>query len=146
DLPRARPEAVGLPSDRLKKIEELFIKAVADKQIAGGVVLLARKGQVGYLQGIGFADVQADKPMATDAIFRIASMTKPITSVAAMMLVDDGKLKLVDPVSKYIPEFKDPKVLVPGKDGKGDDYKLVPAEREVTVRDLITHTSGLIYG
>jgi CubicO group peptidase (beta-lactamase class C family) len=145
DLPRAKPEAVGLAPDRLKKIDELFVQAVADKQIAGGVVLLARKGKVGYLQGIGRADVEADKPMAPDAIFRIASMTKPVTSVAAMMLVDDGKLKLEDPVSKYIPEFKEQKVLVRGKSDKEDDYKLVPAEREITVRDVITHTSGIVY-
>ena len=147
DLPRARPDAVGLSPDRLKKIDELVARAVADKQVAGGVMLLARKGKVGYLQGIGRADVESNRPMAPDAIFRIASMNKPITSVAAMMLVEDGKLKLEDSVSKYIPEFKEPKVLVQGK-GKGDkedDYKLVPSEREITVRDLITHTSGIVY-
>jgi CubicO group peptidase (beta-lactamase class C family) len=145
DLPRARPEAVGLESGRLKKIEELFTKAVADKEIAGGVVLLARKGKIGYLHGIGRADAEADKPMAPDAIFRIASMSKPITSVAAMMLVDSGKLQVDDPVSKYIPEFAGQKVLVRGKTDKEDDYKLVSAEREVTVRDLLTHTSGIVY-
>src|SRR5262249_22654690 len=88
---------------------------------------------------------EADKPMAPDAIFRIASMTKPVTSVAAMMLVDDAKLRLDDPVSKYIPEFAGQKVLVRGKSDREDDYKLVPAEREVTVRELITHTSGIVY-
>src|SRR5262245_26640578 len=85
DLPRAKPEAVGLSSAQLKKIEDLFTKAVADRQIAGAVVLVARKGQVGYLQGIGRADVEADKPMTPDTLFRTASMTKPITSLAAMM-------------------------------------------------------------
>jgi CubicO group peptidase (beta-lactamase class C family) len=145
DLPRAKPEAVGLSADRLKKIDSLFTQAVADKQIAGGVVLLARRGKVGYLQGIGRADLEADRPMAPDIIFRIASMSKPVTSVAVMMLVDDGKLRLDDPVSKYLPEFADQKVLVRGKSDKEDDYKLVRAEREVTVRDLITHTSGIAY-
>jgi CubicO group peptidase (beta-lactamase class C family) len=145
DVPRAQPEAVGLSAERLQKIDALFEQAVRDKHIAGGVVLLARRGKVAYLHGIGRADVEADKPMAVDTIFRIASMSKPITSAAAMMLVDDGKLRLDDPVAKYIPEFKEPKVLARGKSGKDDDYTLVPAERAITVRDILTHTSGITY-
>jgi CubicO group peptidase (beta-lactamase class C family) len=145
DLPRARPEAVGLKAEKLQKIDELFQKEIQEKHIAGAVVLLARHGKVTYLRGLGRADAEADKPMTADAVFRIASMTKPITSVAAMILVEDGKLRLDDPVSKYIPEFKEPKVLVRGKSGKEADYTLVPAQREVTVRDLLTHTSGVTY-
>jgi CubicO group peptidase (beta-lactamase class C family) len=143
DLPRAKPESVGLSAEKIARIDELFETAVKNKQIAGSVVLIARKGQVAHLKAAGFADVEAKKPMATDTIFRLASMTKPVTSVAAMMLVDEGKLRLDDPVSKYIPEFKGQKVLIPGKDGAAD--KLVDAEREVTVKDLLTHTSGLVY-
>jgi CubicO group peptidase (beta-lactamase class C family) len=143
DLPRAKPEAVGLSAEKLARIDEPFEKAAADRRIAGSVVLVARKGQVAYLHAAGFADVEANRPMTTDAIFRLASMSKPVTSVAAMILVDEGRLRLDDPVSKYVPEFKGQKVLVPGKDGAED--KLVDAEREVTVRDLLTHTSGLVY-
>lgn len=143
DLPRAKPESVGLSTEKLARIDELFETAVKERQIAGSVVLIARKGQVVHLKAAGFADAEAKKPMTTDAIFRLASMTKPVTSTAAMILVDEGKLRLDDPVSKYVPEFKDQKVLIPGKDGAED--KLVAAEREVTVRDLLTHTSGLVY-
>ena len=143
DLPRAKPAAVGVSSEKLARIDELFETAVKERQIAGSVVLIARKGQVVHLKAAGFADAEAKKPMATDTIFRLASMTKPVTSVAVMMLVDDGKLRLDDTVSKYLPGFKGQKVLVPGKDGAED--KLVDAEREVTIRDLLTHTSGLIY-
>ena len=143
DLPRAKPEAVGLSAEKLARLDGLFAKAVADRQIAGSVVLIARKGKVAHLKAAGFADLEAKRPMTPDAIFRLASMTKPVTSVAAMILVDEGKLRLDDPVSKYVPEFKGQKVLIPGKDGAAD--KLVDAEREVTVRDLLTHTSGLVY-
>jgi CubicO group peptidase (beta-lactamase class C family) len=145
DLPRVKPEAAGLSADKLKRIDEVFAKAVEDKQVAGSVVLILRNGKVAYLQSTGMADIDAKKPMKANAIFRLMSMTKAVTSVAAMILVDDGKLKLDDPVSKYLPEFKDQKVLVPGKSGKNDDYSLVAAERPVTVRDLLRHSSGLIY-
>jgi CubicO group peptidase (beta-lactamase class C family) len=145
DLPRVKPEAAGLSADKLKRIDEVFAKAVEDKQVAGSVVLILRKGKVAYLQSTGLADIDAKKPMKPDAIFRLMSMTKAVTSVAAMILVDEGKLKLDDPVSNYLPEFKDQKVLVAGKSGKDDDFSLVAAERAVTVRDLLRHTSGLIY-
>jgi CubicO group peptidase (beta-lactamase class C family) len=106
------------------------------------VALLARDGKLGYLRAKGFQDVEAGKQMTTDTLFRIASMSKPVTSVAVMILVDDGRLTVTDPVSKYLPEFKNPKVLMPGS---GGDSKLVPAGREITIRDLLTHTSGLTY-
>jgi CubicO group peptidase (beta-lactamase class C family) len=145
DPGRVKPEAVGLSPEKLKRIDEAFEKVIENKQLSGAVVLIARKGKVGYLQTFGMADVEAKKPMKTDTIFRIASMTKPVTSVAVMMLVDEGKIALDDPVSKFIPEFKNQKVLVPGKSDKDDDFSLVPVEREVTIKDLLTHTSGLVY-
>ncbi len=98
--------------------------------------------KLGYLRAKGFQDVEAGKEMTTDTLFRIASMSKPVTSVAVMILVDDGRLRITDPVSKYLPEFKNPKVLMPGS---GGDSKLVPASREITIHDLLTHTSGLTY-
>jgi CubicO group peptidase (beta-lactamase class C family) len=113
---------------------------VDNGKIAGGVTMMARHGKVVHLKAVGMADREEKKPMETDAIFRIASMTKPITSVAIMMLYDQGRLGLDDPVSKYIPEFKNPQVLV-----SVDPLKTEPAEREITIRHLLTHTSGLTY-
>jgi CubicO group peptidase (beta-lactamase class C family) len=139
------PEKAGLAAEKLQRIDALFSDAVQKKQIAGAVVLLARQGTIGYLQGIGLRDAEAGTPMTRDTIFRIASMTKPITSVAAMMLVDRGELKLDDPIAKYLPEFKDAKVAVPGKPGDAARYTTVPAEREITVHHLLTHTSGITY-
>jgi CubicO group peptidase (beta-lactamase class C family) len=141
--PKPSPEAAGLAPARLERIDALIRAAVERRQIAGGVALLARHGKLGYLQAIGRQDVEAKKPMAADTLFRIASMTKPVTSVAVMMLVEDGKVRLDDPVSKFIPEFKEMKVLVPGKAGAGNT--LVSAEREITIHHLLTHTSGLTY-
>ena len=106
------------------------------------MALIARDGKLGYLRARGFQDVEAGKEMTTDTLFRVASMSKPVTSVAVMILVDDGRLRVTDPVSKYLPEFKNPKALMPGS---GGDSKLVPASREITIHDLLTHTSGLTY-
>jgi CubicO group peptidase (beta-lactamase class C family) len=116
--------------------------AVDRKEMAGAVVLLMRDGKVGVLEAIGQRDEGV--PMTTDTIFRIASMSKPVTSVAALMLIDEGKLALDDPVSKFIPEFKDARVLVPGSSEKGK-LETKPAAGEMTVRHLLTHTSGLTY-
>lgn len=141
-LPKAAPQDAGLASTALEKIDLLLQQAVEKKQVAGAVALIARDGKLGYLQAKGFQDVEAGKEMAADSLFRIASMSKPVTSVAVMILVDDGRLSVNDSVSKYLPEFKNPKVLEAGSEG---DSKLVPANREITVRDLLTHTSGLTY-
>jgi CubicO group peptidase (beta-lactamase class C family) len=141
--PKPSPEAAGLAPARLERIDSLIRDAVERRQIAGGVALLARHGKLGYLKAIGRQDIEANKPMAADTLFRIASMTKPVTSVAVMMLVEDGKVRLNDPVSKFIPEFKEMKVLVPGAAGAGNT--LVPAQREITIHDLLTHTAGLTY-
>jgi CubicO group peptidase (beta-lactamase class C family) len=139
---KVTPQEAGLSSKALEQIDVLLQQAVERKQVAGAVALLVRDGKLGYLRATGFQDVEAGKEMATDTLFRIASMSKPVTSVAVMILVDDGRLKITDPVSKYLPEFKNPQVLMPGS---GGDSKLVPASREITIRDLLTHTSGLTY-
>lgn len=139
----ARPERVGLSSARLQRIDTLIEQHVAEKKIAGAVVLVARKGKIAYLKPSGMADV--GMPMKKDTIFRVVSMTKPLVSTAVMLLYEDGKLLLSDPVSKYIPEFKNQKVLELMPEGSAFKYKLVPVQREVTVRDLLSHSSGLLY-
>jgi CubicO group peptidase (beta-lactamase class C family) len=139
-LANVSAEEARLSSSALQQIDALLQQAVERKQVAGAVALLARDGKLGYLRAKGFQDVEAGKEMTTDTLFRIASMSKPVTSVAVMILVDDGRLRVTDPVSRYLPEFKNPRVLVPG-----GDPKLVPASREITVHDLLTHTSGLTY-
>jgi len=112
------------------------------KEAAGIVTLIAREGKTVDLHAVGFADIEKNVPMKTDAIFRIASMTKPITSVAIMMLFEEGKLFLTDPVSKFIPAFKSSMVM----EGVGADAKPVPARRAITIRDLLAHKSGITYG
>jgi CubicO group peptidase (beta-lactamase class C family) len=138
-----KPEKVGLSSERLKNIDTLIDTRIEEKKIAGAVVLVARKGEIAYFRAAGLAD--NGKPMKKDTIFRVVSMTKPVTSVAIMKLYEEGKLLLSDPVSKYIPEFKNPQVIVPQPEGSKSPYKLVPAKREVTVRDLLSHSSGILY-
>jgi len=142
-LPRGEAKTAGFAPDRLDRITAMVKEAVDKKQIAGGTALVARHGKVVYVSTVGLQDVEAKVPLTDSTIFRIASMSKPITSVAVMILEDDGKLSVKDPLSKYVPEFKDMKVLVPGKD---DKFETVPAEREITIHDLLTHTSGITYG
>ena len=141
-LPVARPEAVGLSSERLNRIAAAVQKSIDEKRIAGAVTLVARRGSIAWFKAQGMQDRETGKPMREDTIFRICSMSKPITSVAVMMLYEEGKFLLDDPVSKYIPEFSNPKVYV--KPAIGKPYT-VPANREITIRDLLTHTSGLTY-
>ena len=126
DLPTAKPESVGLSSERLDRIASLVQRDVDDKRIAGAVTLIVRHGKVAWFKAQGMADREAGKAMPTDAMFRICSMTKPITTVAAMMLYEEGKFLLDDPLSKYLPEFKNPKVLV--KPAQGEPYT-IPATR-----------------
>ncbi|MFN0051617.1 MAG: serine hydrolase domain-containing protein [Planctomycetales bacterium] len=147
-LPRGDAKGLGLVPEKLDRIGQLLQEAVAARQIAGGSALVVRKGQVAYMTAVGAQDVEGNVPLRAETIFRIASMTKPITSVAAMMLVDEGKLRVSDPVSKYIPEFKNQTVLVVNTGDNKDavPYTLVPAEREITVHHLLTHTSGISYG
>ena len=136
------PGEVGLSSERLEKIGKFMQDCIDKKLIPGAVTLVARHGKVAHLKSVGFMDIEANKTMHNNAIFRICSMTKPITSVAVMMLYEDGHFLLSDPISKYIPEFKEPKVLIESSSGTNE---LIPANREITIRDLLTHTSGLTY-
>ena len=146
ELPAATPTEAGLAPDRLARLDSVMNAYVAEGKIAGIVALIARDGKVGHLKGYGTIDMATGRPMPPDAIFRIASQTKAITSVAAMILVEEGKLLLTDPLSKYIPEFARTTVAV--IEGEGDDRSVreVPARRGITIRDLLTHTSGLAYG
>jgi CubicO group peptidase (beta-lactamase class C family) len=142
ELPAAKPESVGLSSERLERIATAVQRSIDDKRIAGAVTLVARRGQIAWLKAQGMMDREAGKPMRNDAIFRICSMTKPITSLAVMMLYEEGRFLLDDPVSKYIPEFKNPKVLV--KPASGASYT-IPSAKEITIRNLLTHSSGITY-
>jgi CubicO group peptidase (beta-lactamase class C family) len=140
ELPRSRPEEVGLSAEKLGRVKTLVQRAVDKGQTAGVVVLVARHGKVAFLETFGKLNASTGKPMPPDAIFRIHSMTKPITTVAALRLYDEGKFKLDDPVSKYLPEFEDLRVHT------GKNEETVEAKREMTIRDLMRHTSGLTYG
>jgi CubicO group peptidase (beta-lactamase class C family) len=144
DLARAAPEEVGLSSERLERLSAAFKAGVDRGEIPGAVVLIARRGKVAYFSSFGFRDREAGAPMTADAIFRIGSMTKPVTSLAIMMLAEAGMLEIAYPVSRYLPEFK---TLQVGVEKKGEDGKmelaLEPARREMTVQDLLRHTSGL---
>ncbi len=144
DLPRARPESVGMSTQRLGRITEVLKEEVTQDSFPGAVVLVARKGKLVYSDAIGFLDKNANVPMSKDAIFRIYSMTKPLVSVAAMMLVEDGKIQLTDPVSKFLPGFDKLQVSVPSAGGSSST--VVPQGRQMTVQDLLRHTSGLTYG
>lgn len=141
-----KPDA-GLPAaGRWKSVRKMMQNYVDRHEIAGGVVLVQHHGKPAYYDAFGMADVESKTPMTRDAVFRIASMTKPITSVAILMLVEEGKLRVDDPLSKHLPEFSDMKVLVPSKEGDDDkDYRLVKADRAITLRHLLTHTSGITY-
>jgi CubicO group peptidase (beta-lactamase class C family) len=139
-----RPEDVGFSRERLDRIAETINTDVAKGIIPGATLLIARNGKIAYYESFGWLDPRSKTPMPKDAIFRIYSMSKPITSVAAMMLVEQGKLFLSDPVQKYIPAFAEMKVAVqkPG----APEVDLVPVARPITVQDLMRHTSGLTYG
>lgn len=143
-LPRAEPEAVGFSSERLSRISHVLDGYVEHDQLAGGVALVLRRGKVVYLEAFGHRDREAGSPMREDAIFRIASQTKALVSVAVMMLQEEGRLLLSDPVGKYLPEFMETSVAVP--DTSGESYEVVPANRPITIRDLLTHTAGIGYG
>ena len=143
----SRPEDIGFAGDRLEKITQAFQGYVDSGRIPGAVVLIARNDKIAYLRAFGFRDREQKQPMATDSIFRIASMTKPIVSVAAMMLAEEGKLDILAPVAQYLPEFKDLKVAVEKVDAAGKkETVLEPPVRPMTVQDLLRHTSGLVYG
>ncbi|MDY6946840.1 MAG: serine hydrolase domain-containing protein [Pseudomonadota bacterium] len=147
-LPKAaQPQAVGFSSQRLQRLTDTFDADVASGKIPGAVVLIAREGKVVYQHAFGFQDRAANRVMRPDSIFRIASMTKPITMVAALMLAEEGKLQLMNPVSAYLPQLQHLQVGIEVQDGSGERRLLLePARREITLQDLMRHTSGMTYG
>ena len=154
-----RPEDVGLSSERLQRINETVQRYIDSGQITGAVTMVSRKGRTAHFEAHGLMDLESKAPMRKDAIFRMASMSKPVTGVAILMLMEDGKVRLTDPVSRFIPEFKNTKVAIvktaavspgappaAGTPPRDPEIYTVPAEREITIRDLMTHTSGLESG
>lgn len=146
-LPRARPESVGLSPDQLERIGQV-LKADAERgQIPGAVVAIARKGRLAYFEAFGYQDKAAGTPMAKDSIFAIASMTKPMVGVGIMQLVEDTRIQMSDPVSRWFPSLGKLPVGVMRKDAAGETImEAVPARRQITIQDLLRHTSGLTYG
>jgi CubicO group peptidase (beta-lactamase class C family) len=166
-VPTAKPEDVGVSSERLQRITQMIQRRIAAGEMTGAVTIVARKGKIVHLDAQGVMDLDSKKPMAKDTMFRVASMTKPVTGVAIMMMIEEGKVRLNDPVSRYIPEFKYLKVAIaqpapagrgapqaaapaPAAGGRGagsaPNFYTVPADREITVKDLLTHVSGLASG
>ncbi len=143
-LKNGTPESVNMSSERLNRIDNMLQQSIDSGWIAGATALIARDGKIFYNRAFGYVDPESKTPMQTDAIFRIASQTKAIVSIGFMMLFEEGKFLLDDPVSRYIPEFKNPMVLDKFNE-KDTTFTCVPAKREVTIRDLLTHTSGIDY-
>jgi CubicO group peptidase (beta-lactamase class C family) len=146
ELPRAEPGAVGLSAGKVAGLQPSLQGLVDEGKIPGGVALVVRHGQVAAVATFGYRDLAAKAPMTEDAIFAVASMTKPVTCVAVMTLVERGKVGLDDPAAKYLPELKDLRVLGDARDDAGEALATVPAKRPVTIRHLLTHTSGISYG
>lgn len=142
-LHEAVPEDVGLSSERLERLSETFQAYVDDGRLAGAVALVARHGEVAYFQAFGDRDREAGAPMTEDALFRIASQTKALISVGVMILQEEGRLLISDPVADYLPEFGETTVAVPVE---GGGYAIEPVERPITIRHLLTHTAGIGYG
>jgi len=162
----AKPDELGFSSERLARIREAVQKHVDAGEVSGVVTLVARRGRIAHFESYGLLDLESKKPMPKDGIFRLASMSKPITAVAVMMMLEEGKLRLTDPVSRFVPEFKNAKVAMPkpgaraggpagaggpgggpgGGRGAGPEFDTVSANRDITIRDLLTHGSGLMSG
>ena len=159
-VPGGKPEDVGMSSDRLQRVNDVVKSYIDSGQISGAVTMVSRKGRIAHFEAQGLMDIEGKTAMRKDAIFRMASMSKPVTGVAILMLMEEGKLRLTDPVSRFIPEFKNPKVAmlknpdggrgaappVPGQPPPPPEIYTIPAERELTIRDLMTHTNGLETG
>jgi len=146
EMPRAnKPEDVGLSSQRLQRIRDTLQADIDKGLVPGAVLLIARRGQIANSEALGYRDREDGAVMTPDTIFRIASMTKPVVSVAAMMLAEEGKLLIANPVSRYIPAFADLKVAANSDDPGAKALMLEPLQREMTVQDLMRHTSGLTY-
>jgi CubicO group peptidase (beta-lactamase class C family) len=144
-LSEGYPEDYGMSTGRLARIDSMCLKAISENEAPGMVALVARKGKIVYYKAFGMADNQTGRQLKRDDIFRIASQTKAITSTAVMMLWEEGKFRLDDPISKYIPEFKNPQ-LMESFNYKDSSFITMPAIGEITIRQLINHTSGLGYG
>ncbi|HVV70615.1 MAG TPA: serine hydrolase domain-containing protein [Verrucomicrobiae bacterium] len=144
-LSEAPPESVGMSSERLLRIDAMCERAITDKQVPGIVALVARQGHIVYYKAFGMADNASKRTLKRDDVFRIASQTKAITATAVMMLWEEGKFRLDDPISKFIPEFKNPQVLKTF-DSATTNYTTEPAKSEITIRELLDHTSGIGYG
>ena len=154
----AKPEEVGLSTERLRRVTEAIRRHIDAGDVAGVVTLAARRGRIAHFEAQGSMDLEAKTPMAKDAMFRLASMSKPIAGTAVLMLMEEGRIRLNDPVSRFIPEFRNMKVAVPRQGGRAGApaaagaqaaapaYDVVSAAREITIRDLLTHTSGLVSG
>src|SRR3984893_2062480 len=143
-LPRAKPEDVGLSTERLVRISATLQADIQARRIPGAVIAIARHGKLVALEAYGWRDKAAGVAMTTDTIFNIASMTKPMTTVGALMLYEQGKILIDDPLSKYFPKFASMRVAV--RDAGEPTAETVPANRQITIQDLMRHTSGLIYG
>jgi CubicO group peptidase (beta-lactamase class C family) len=164
-LTKVKPEEVGMSSERLQRINQMIQRRIDAGEMSGAVAIVARKGKVVHLSAQGVMDLETKQPVTPATMFRIASMTKPVTSLAIMMMIEEGKVRLNDPVSRYIPEFRNLKVAVALPGGRGEaaapaqaaggrggrgaappQFYTVPPQREVTVKDLLTHVSGLASG
>jgi CubicO group peptidase (beta-lactamase class C family) len=146
ELPRSKPDSVGLDPAKLGALKPALQKTVDEGKLAGAVALTARRGKVADVTVVGYRDLVTKVPMTENTIFAIMSMSKPITCVAAMTLVEQGKIGLDDPVGKYLPELKDLRVRGDAKNDTDKEIATVPAKRPVRVRDLLAHTSGFAYG
>lgn len=140
------PAALGFDPGRLARLDSVIQAQIDQQKMAGVVLYVARDGREVRHRAYGRSDLERGTPMSTDAIFRIASMSKAVTSIAVMMLYEEGRLMLHDPVSRYIPEFANPVVAVSAPEGSGRKFDTVPAKRPIQIRDLLTHTAGLTYG
>lgn len=145
NIPSAAPESVGMSAPRLERLTGTFRDFIARGQLAGAVVVVLRQGRTVCLEPVGMMDIEKNIPMRKDTIFRLASMSKAVTSVAAVILMEDGKLRLADPVSRFLPPFRNTNVAI-ASTTPGGRIGVVPARREITIRDLMTHTSGISYG
>ena len=148
-IPAGAPEDVGFSSTRLERIHETIQRHIDAGDITGAVTLVARRGRIAHFEAHGLMDLDSETPMRKDAVFRIMSMTKPVTAVAVLMLLEEGRLRLSDRVSTFLPAFAEMKVAVPAPEtgaagASAAPAETVPAEREITIRDLLTHTSGMV--
>lgn len=151
----AKPEQTGFSSERLARIHDMVQRHMDEHDISGAVTLVARNGKVAHFEAQGLADIESKKPMSKDSLFWIMSMTKPVVGTSVLMLMEEGKLRLTDPVSKFIPDFKSMKVAVIEErpaGGRGPapgtppQFYSIPASRELTIQDLLTHVNGLNTG